>query len=608
MTATELPFTRVILEDFEFISKPGERPDVVCMVFHDLSTGQTTRLWRNQLSEQLPYDGGDGTLVVSFVFNAEGACHLSLGQPMPKNVLDLSAEFKCQVNGKGIPRKNQGLIGALQYFGFSSIAPKRKDAMRDRILRGWPFTAEEREQILAYCAEDVEALHKLLRALLPKIDLPIALHRGEAIAALACSEHVGVPIDAEIFSQLADKNTWREIRDSMVPLVDVNGIYVRDKRGEWHWNNARFGEWTAAEGIQWPRKEDTGKLDMRRRTFESMAKAYSSVEPLRQLRYIRDKLRTIQLSVGRDSRNRTVLWPLSSKTSRTQPKAKHWIFSPSVWLRSLIKPEPGKAIAYIDYSSMEFLAAAALSDGHSGADNPMLELYRSGDPYLNFGKLIGYIPRDATRDLPGVEAARNRLKVLCLAVQYGMQTATLATRLGVSEIEAHEMLLHHRGLFSQYWHWSEDWLHYSLDGGTMRTVFGWECATGIVEFNERSIRNFPVQANCADLFRLACVWGTRHGLTLIAPVHDAVLLESADERIEADVALMQEIMRRASRVILNPAASGAAELRTDAKIIRHPGRYTDSRGTELWQTVLRLLAERRERQVAIANAAQQARG
>jgi hypothetical protein len=152
---------------------------------------------------------------------------------------------------------------------------------------------------------------------------------------------------------------------------------------------------------------------------------------------------------------------------------------------------------------MEFWRRRRYLDGHCSPGNPMLELYRSGDPYLNFGKLIGYIPRDATRDMPGIEAARNRLKVLCLAVQYGMQTATLATRLGVSETEAREMLLHHRGLFSQYWHWSEDWLHHSLDSGAMRTVFGWECTTGVVEFNERSIRNFPVQANCADLFRLA---------------------------------------------------------------------------------------------------------
>jgi hypothetical protein len=461
-------------------------------------------------------------------------------------------------------------------------------------MKGWPFAAEEQRQILDYCAEDVEALHKLLLKLLPKIDLPIALHRGEAVAALARSEHAGVPIDMEIFPQLADEKTWREVRDSMVPSVDMHGIYVCDKDG-WHFNLANFEQWTISEGINWPRKEDTGKLDMRRKTFESMAKAYSQIEPLRQLRYIRDKLRTIQLSVGRDGRNRTVLWPFSSKTSRTQPKAKHWIFSPSVWLRFHIRPEPCKALAYIDYSSMEFGAAAALSNGHCGPSNPMLDLYRSGDPYLNFGKIIGLIPSDATRKTSGVEVIRDRLKVLCLGVQYGMQTSTLATRLGVSDIEAHEMLLHHRGLFSQYWRWSEDWLHHSLNTGVMRTVFGWEYATGITEFSERSIRNWPIQSTCADMFRLAYVWGTRHGLTLIAPVHDAVLLESPEDRIEADVALMREIMRRASRVILNPTADGMFELRTDAKIIRYPDRFTDGRGAELWETVLKLLADRRER-------------
>jgi hypothetical protein len=128
----------------------------------------------------------------------------------------------------------------------------------------------------------------------------------------------------------------------------------------------------------------------------------------------------------------------------------------------------------------------------------------------------------------------------------------------------------------------------------MRTVYGWQCATGITELSERSIRNWPIQSTCADLFRLAYVWGTRHGLTLIAPVHDAVLLESTEDRIEADVALMREIMRRASRVILNPTADGTIELRTDVKIIRYPDRFTDSRGTALWETVLKLLAERRE--------------
>ena len=110
-----------------------------------------------------------------------------------------------------------------------------------------------------------------------------------------------------------------------------------------------------------------------------MSKGYPAIEDLRQLRYVRDKLRKIKLSVGTDGRNRTVLWPFKAKTSRTQPKAAEWIFSPAVWLRSLIKPGPGRAVAYIDYSAMEFLLAAALSEDHI-----MLELYTSGDPYLSF--------------------------------------------------------------------------------------------------------------------------------------------------------------------------------------------------------------------------------
>ena len=244
---------------------------------------------------------------------------------------------------------------------------------------------------------------------------------------------------------------------------------------------------------------------------------------------------------------------------------------------------------------MEFGAAAALSDKHVSSNNPMFDLYRSGEPYLDFGKTVGQLARDATRGMPGVEAKRDQPKVMCLGAQYNMQALTLSTPLGVTYLEAHEMLQLHRGLFSQYWHWSEDWLHHSLSSGMMRTVYGWQCATGITEFSENTIRNWPIQSTCPDIFRLAYVWGTRHGLTLIAPVHDAVLLEAPEDRIEADVALMREIMRRASRVILNPTADGTIELRTDYKIIRYPDRFTDPRGTELWETVLKLLAERRAR-------------
>ena len=67
----------------------------------------------------------------------------------------------------------------------------------------------------------------------------------------------------------------------------------------------------------------------------------------------------------------------------------------------------------------------------------------------------------------------------------------------------------------------------------MRTAFGWTCRTGIIGVvNERSIRNWPIQATGADILRIACILAARHGIKLLAPVHDAVLIEAPIERIE----------------------------------------------------------------------------
>jgi DNA polymerase I len=602
VTPNELPFEEIWLHDFEFVSQPGERPDVVCLVAHELRSGRTHRLWRDKLGERPPYRTDRGVLFVSFVANAECACHLALGWPLPARVLDLSPAFRNLTNGRHTP-EGKGLLGALRYFNLDAIGTKQKDAMQKRIMQGWPFSPEEQQQILTYCGSDIDALRRLLPHMLPEIDLGVALYHGEFAAASALMEHRGVPIDMDVFVQLADKETWSAVRDAMVPAIDAQyGVYVRDATGDWSFNMERFLAYLAREEIQgWPLLE-SGKLNMQRKTFEDMSKGWPQLEELRQLRYARDKMRKVKLAVGRDGRNRTVLWPFKAKTSRTQPKAAQWIFSPAVWLRSLIKPEPGMAVAYVDYSSMEFLIAASLSDGHCGPVNTMLDMYRSGDPYLTFAKRVGAIPHHITKKTLGnYVVVRDQYKVMMLATQYGMTAETLAARLGVSTFEAHEMLNQHRELFAQYWQWSDDWVQHALQTGEMHTAMGWTCRTGITEFNERSIRNWPVQSCGADILRIACIMATRHGIRLLAPVHDAVLIEAPIERIEADVALVREIMRRASRAMLNADAAGTHELRTDAKIIRYPGHYSDPRGAAIWDRVLQLLAERRqsaERKVA----------
>ena len=61
--------------------------------------------------------------------------------------------------------------------------------------------------------------------------------------------------------------------------------------------------------------------------------------------------------------------------------------------------------------------------------------------------------------------------------------------------------------------------------GKLWTTFGWELhVTGQV--NPRSLRNFPMQANGAEMLRLGCIRATEDGVRVCAPVHDAILIEA----------------------------------------------------------------------------------
>ena len=68
--------------------------------------------------------------------------------------------------------------------------------MRELALRGGPYNADERKALLDYCQSDVDALVKLLPAMLPRIDLPRGLLRGRYTRGRGHAwEHTGIPID-----------------------------------------------------------------------------------------------------------------------------------------------------------------------------------------------------------------------------------------------------------------------------------------------------------------------------------------------------------------------------------------------------------------------------
>ncbi len=566
ITAVGLPFDEVWLVDFEFNAPSGARPIPICVVAVELRTQRWERLDSCAMAtlRAAPYRTDASALMVAFYASAEIGCHLTLGWPLPVNVLDLFAEFRCLTNGKPTIL-GHGLLGALGWFGLPGIEQVEKQSMRELAMRGGPYSREELQSLLDYCESDVMALQSLLPCMVNLLDLPRALVRGRFMVAAARIEFAGIPLDTAAAERLTA--AWPSIRTALIAEVDAGyGVFNGAS-----FNCARWEQWLAEHGVPWPRTE-TGRLALDDDTFREMARSYPGVAPMQQLRATLGQLRLADISVGPDGRNRYLLSAFRAKTGRNQPSNTRSIFGPAVWTRGLIRPAPGWAMAYIDWCQQEFGIAAALSN-----DAAMLEAYASGDPYLAFAKQARLVPPDATKKTHPRE--REKCKACVLAVQYGVAGQSLGRRLGIPSPYAQELLDMHRDTYRRFWRWSDGVVNYAAQFGKLFSILGWQLHV-VGTANQRSVRNFPMQANGAEMLRLACCYATEAGVRVCAPVHDALLIESPVDAIDEVVATTRRLMADASEDLL-----GGFRLRSDANIVRYPDRYMDERGTEMWQRV-----------------------
>jgi hypothetical protein len=565
-------FTDVWVLDFEFRCPDGDLPEPRCMVARSFRSGKTLRMWLLGAHHACPFLPTD--LLVAFYASAEAGCFLSLGWQPPHHVLDLFPEFKNYMKGK-TPFQGHSLLGAATHFGIkSTTTTEAKDEFR-ALAQKESFTDLERSQLLEYCQQDVETTVKLLHVMQSRIPcLPQALLRGRYMVAAASVERLGIPIDIEALGLL--KENWVKIKQDLVRSVDSDfGVYEGGV-----FKSARWMDYCNRNGIAWPLLE-SGKPDLKDETFRAMVKLHPRINPIKELRATLDQMKLNDLRVGKDGRNRYLLSAFGSVTSRNQPSNTKAIFGNATWLRHLIRPTEGKALAYIDYEQQEFGIAAALS-----GDQKMMAAYSSGDPYLTFAKQAGAVPPDATKKTHPRE--RELYKATALAVQYGMGAKALGERIGQSEHHGSALLRHHKSAYPAFWKWSDAAETHGMLGIPLETVFGWFTLGKNVP-KALTFRNFPAQANGAEMLRVAIIALIQAGIGVCAPVHDAVLIEGPAGEIEQIVRRARLIMEEASRVIL-----GGFTIRTDAKIVRYPERYSDPRGADMWERIVRLIQRNSE--------------
>jgi DNA polymerase-1 len=94
-----------------------------------------------------------------------------------------------------------------------------------------------------------------------------------------------------------------------------------------------------------------------------------------------------------------------------------------------------------------------------------------------------------------------------------------------------------------------------------------------------------MQAHGAHMLQIACCLAVERGVKVVAPVHDAVMIESPADSIKDAVRATQGAMAEAATAVVG----SSVWIDTDAKEVLYPDRYSDKRGQVMWDRVNKLL-------------------
>lgn len=255
-------------------------------------------------------------------------------------------------------------------------------------------------------------------------------------------------------------------------------------------------------------------------------------------------------------------------TSRAGPSTSRYLPNMSGCFKPFIRPEKNYCIIERDWEQQEFLIAARLS-----GDKNMEEAYNSGDPYLALGKKARAIPESADDKHP----KRDMFKTVCLQLQYGSGTRTIAQRLRTTFDEADLFVSYHKKVFEKFWEWAGMNLNHVQATWRLETKFGWmyQLKFGSAPRNKNdeegyslnTLRNWPCQSAGCEMLRLAVIFAHDKGLEIIGTVHDCIIIYCPLDKADEHDKILQECMTEASMKVIG------CDTRTEKKQINYPDKF-----------------------------------
>jgi DNA polymerase family A len=591
-------FTTTAVCDFEYEVADGDLPHVLCMVAYVLDENlqhvRTVRLCRGDFGASPPFDIGPDTLFVAYSAWAEMTCFMMLGWRFPEHIFDQHTAYLAASNillphdpDEVRKRERKRLSDACRTYGVEGWERIDKEAMAKDIGEG-RWRNHGQAAVFEYCEEDVRASTLLLRRQLCGLpsrrhgfepaDVMRVLHWSNYSAkAVARIQARGMPIDMSLWNRVQE-NKAAVIGHLLQRFDPSYGSEHPIYTPEGEWSYARFEEWLASRGVvAWPRLE-SGRLNVDGDAFRLMY----HVPGIEELHALKDSLGVIvraKLPIGRDGRNRPSLFPFCTATGRNA-HAKS-LYNAHAGMRSFMKFDESVIGVYLDWRTQEVGIAAALFN-----DRALIADYTNGDVYHALARMCGLTddpdPKHWKDNNPTM---RERMKPLQLGINYGMGVASLAKGLNRHPLIASAIIEKHQQAYPVFWEERDNTVKRAMLERKIETVFGWPLYLSSSP-NQRTLYNFPMQGNGAEMLRLATWRLCEAGIVPNMLVHDGILIEA---RSEEEILHTIEIMKAAGRDVCNGLEIGVG---VDQRLERG-ARYQDKRpvAKQMWATVMRALEE-----------------
>ncbi|MFY9457439.1 MAG: DNA polymerase [Candidatus Spechtbacterales bacterium] len=212
--------------------------------------------------------------------------------------------------------------------------------------------------------------------------------------------------------------------------------------------------------------------------------------------------------------------------------------------KGFIAEEGFKFVAF-DYSQMELRLAAHIAD-----DKKMKEFFKEGADIhkMTAAEVFAIAPDEITKDM------RFRAKALNFGVLYGMGASGFAKSANIPREEAQAFIDNYFARFPSVRSYIENTIEFARHNGYVETLLGRKryipeitsSHAGLRAQAERMAINHPIQGSAADIIKMAMT-EIHYNLkpktyNLLLQIHDELLFEIEDDKIEETYPLIKDIM------------------------------------------------------------------